>query len=63
MSWEEPVALLTPKNRHLPFEAEASEADILTWIEQTKRVAEIPNSLRLGMPVILAEVQAISVEQ
>jgi putative redox protein len=29
-------------------EAEASEAAILTLIEQTDRVAEIPNSLRLG---------------
>jgi uncharacterized OsmC-like protein len=45
------------------IEAEASEADILALIEQTDRVAEIPNSLRLGTPVMLAEVQAISVEK
>jgi hypothetical protein len=35
------------------IEAEASEADILALIEQTDRVAEIPNSLRLGTPVLL----------
>jgi hypothetical protein len=45
------------------IEAEASEADILALIEQTDRVAEIPNSLRLGTPVMLAEAQAISVEK
>ena len=45
------------------IEAKASEADILALIEQTDRVAEIPNSLRLGTPVILAEAQAISVEK
>ena len=45
------------------IEAEASEAAILALIEQTDRVAEIPNSLRLGTPVILAKVQAISVEK
>jgi hypothetical protein len=45
------------------IEAEASEAAILALIEQTDRVAEIPNSLRLGTPVMLAEVQAISVEK
>jgi putative redox protein len=44
-------------------EAEASEAAILALIEQTDRVAEIPNSLRLGTPVKLAEVQAIPVEK
>lgn len=43
------------------IEAEANEADILALIEQTDRVAEIPNSLRLGTPVVLAEAQAISV--
>jgi uncharacterized OsmC-like protein len=42
------------------IEAEASEADILALIEQTDRVAEIPNSLRMGTPVMLTEVQAIS---
>ena len=45
------------------IEAEASEAEILALIEQTDRVAEIPNSLRLGTQVVLAEVQAISVEK
>jgi uncharacterized OsmC-like protein len=44
-------------------EAEASEAAILALIEQTDRVAEIPNSLRLGTPVMLAEVQAIPIEK
>jgi putative redox protein len=43
------------------IEAEASEADILALIKQTDRVAEIPNSLRLGTPVMLTEAQAISV--
>jgi hypothetical protein len=45
------------------IEAEASKADILALIEQTDRVAEIPNSLRLRTPVMLVEVQAISVEK
>lgn len=45
------------------IEAEASEAAILALIEQTDRVAEIPNSLRLGTPVMLTEAQAISVEK
>ena len=45
------------------IEAEASEAAILALIEQTDRVAEIPNSLRLGTPVLLTEAQAISVEK
>jgi putative redox protein len=45
------------------IEAQASEADILALIEQTDRVAEIPNSLRLGTPVMLTEAQAISVEK
>ncbi|HEX6484479.1 MAG TPA: OsmC family protein [Ktedonobacteraceae bacterium] len=45
------------------IEAEASEAAILALIEQTDRVAEIPNSLRLGTPVMLTEVQAIPVEK
>jgi putative redox protein len=43
------------------IEAEASEADILALIKQTDRVAEIPNSLRLGTLVTLTEAQAISV--
>ena len=45
------------------IQAQASEAAILALIEHTDRVAEIPNSLRLGTPVMLAEVQAISVEK
>ncbi len=44
-------------------EAEAREAEILALIELTDRVAEIPNSLRLGTPVALTEVQAISVQK
>ena len=45
------------------IEAEASEADILALIDQTDRVAEIPNSLRFGAQVMLTEVQAISIEK
>jgi putative redox protein len=45
------------------IEAQASEAEIRALIEQTDRVAEIPNSLRLGTPVTLTDVQAISVEK
>ena len=45
------------------IEAEASKAAILALIEQTDQVAEIPNSLRLGTPVMLTEAQAISVEK
>jgi organic hydroperoxide reductase OsmC/OhrA len=45
------------------IEAEATETEILALIEHTDRVAEIPNSLRLGTPVMLAEVQAISIEK
>ena len=45
------------------IEAEASEAEILVLIEQTDRVAEIPNSLRLRTPVRLTEAQAISVQK
>lgn len=44
------------------IEAEASEAEILALIEQTDRVAEIPNSLRFGTPVMLSEVEAIPVK-
>ena len=45
------------------IEAEASIQDILALIEQTDQVAEIPNSLRLGTPVMLTEAQAFSVEK
>jgi uncharacterized OsmC-like protein len=45
------------------IEAEVSEAEILALIAQTDRVAEIPNSLRLGTPVTLAEAQAIPVDK
>jgi|SRR5579859_6651383 len=44
-------------------EAEASEAEIRALMEHTDRVAEIPNSLRLGTPVHLADIQAVSVHQ
>ncbi|HEV2235642.1 MAG TPA: OsmC family protein, partial [Ktedonobacterales bacterium] len=41
-------------------EAQASEAAIRELIAHTDRVAEIPNSLRLGTPVALTDAQAIS---
>lgn len=40
-------------------EADASEEKILELIRHTDRVAEIPNSLRLGTEVRLAGIQAI----
>jgi hypothetical protein len=40
-------------------EADASEKEILDLIHRTDRVAEIPNSLRLGTEVKLATAQAI----
>ncbi len=49
---------LTPR-----VEAEASEAEILTLIEDTDRLAEIPNSLRLGTPVTLRGAQAVAVQK
>jgi putative redox protein len=45
------------------IEAEESRAAILALIEQTDREAEIPNSLRLGTPVVRASTQAISLEK
>jgi len=44
-------------------EAAASEAEILTLIEDTDRLAEIPNSLRLGTPVTLRGAQAVAVQK
>lgn len=44
-------------------EAEASETEILDLIEHTNRIAEIPNSLRLGASVTLAEAEAVSIEK
>ena len=44
-------------------EAEASEAEILTLIDDTDRLAEIPNSLRLGTPVTLRGAQAVAVQK
>lgn len=41
------------------LEAEATQAEILDLIRHTDRVAEIPNSLRLGAEVKLADAQAI----
>jgi organic hydroperoxide reductase OsmC/OhrA len=41
-------------------EADAAEDDILDLIQHTDRVAEIPNSLRLGTEVRLATVKAIA---
>ena len=40
-------------------EADAPEKEILALIQHTDRVAEIPNSLRLGTEVKLGSVQAI----
>jgi hypothetical protein len=55
------------RGQHITYstciEAEVSEAEILALIAQTDRVAEIPNSLRLGTPVTLAEAQAIPVDK
>jgi putative redox protein len=45
------------------IEAEASEEEILDLIEYTDRIAEIPNSLRLGTPVTLTGAQAIAVQK
>ena len=42
-------------------EADASEAAIRELMQHTDRVAEIPNSLRLGTPVELGSLQAVSV--
>lgn len=41
-------------------EADASQQEIHALIQHTDRVAEIPNSLRLGAKVTLAEATAIS---
>jgi len=41
-------------------EAEASESDIIDLIRHTDQIAEIPNSLRLGTAVTLADVRAVS---
>ena len=41
-------------------EADASEAAILDLIRHTDNVAEIPNSLRLGTKVSMAEAKAVS---
>jgi len=41
-------------------EADASEAAILDLIRHTDSVAEIPNSLRLGTKVSMAEAKAVS---
>jgi organic hydroperoxide reductase OsmC/OhrA len=43
-------------------EANADETEILDLILATDRVAEIPNSLRLGTPVHLRDHQAISIK-
>ena len=42
-------------------QADANKADILALIRQTDAVAEIPNSLRLGTPVTLGAVEAVSI--
>ncbi len=40
-------------------EADATQAEIVELIRHTDRVAEIPNSLRLGTEVKLAEIKAV----
>ena len=45
------------------IEAEASEGEILALIEDTDRLAEIPNSLRLGTPMTLIGAQAMAVQK
>lgn len=40
--------------------AQASEADIHELMQQTDRVAEIQNTLRVGTPVTLSQLEAIS---
>jgi organic hydroperoxide reductase OsmC/OhrA len=42
------------------IEAQASEAEILDLIAYADRIAEIPNSLRMGTPVTLRDVQAVT---
>ena len=44
-------------------EAEASEEDIRALMEHTDGVAEIPNSLRLGTPVHMTNIQAVSLQK
>src|SRR5690348_15883189 len=44
-------------------EAEANEEEIRALMEHTDRVAEIPNSLRLGTPVHMTNIQAISAQK
>jgi putative redox protein len=41
-------------------EADAAEADILELIRHTDRVAEIPNSLRLGTDVKLSAIKVVA---
>lgn len=41
--------------------AQAAEAQILELMSQTDRVAEIQNTLRLGIPILLSGIQAVSV--
>jgi hypothetical protein len=45
------------------IEAEVSEGEILALIEDSDRLAEIPNSLRLGTPVTLIGAQAIAIQK
>ena len=44
-------------------EAEASETRIRELLEHTDRVAEIPNTLRLGTPVRLTTLEAVSISE
>jgi len=42
------------------IEAETTEEEILSIAEHTDRVAEVHNTIRKGMPVMLAKVDAVS---
>lgn len=48
---------------HVRVEAHASEEAIVDLILHTDRVAEIQNTLRLGMPVNLATYRAVSIAE
>jgi uncharacterized OsmC-like protein len=44
-------------------EAEAGESEIQELITHTDRIAEIPNSLRLGTPVTLTQIEVVSAQK
>lgn len=47
---------------HAKVTADASEEDILALMRDTDRVAEIQNTLRIGTPVQLGELEAVTAE-